>query len=367
MLVNLASALSAADCKSIVASFEDSRQRHLEVAEESARRGLRVETIPCDGRADWRAVRALRTLIYRHKVDVLHPHGYKSDLYAYAANLRGKTALMATSHNWPSRKISMRAYGWLDRRVLRKFDGIAVVSELVAKTLKGAGVPAERISVVANGIDIAQFQNASPRLRRELGWEQHKIVAFVGRLVPEKGGDVLLRSICSISPLYPEARFVFVGEGPARAEWERLATSLGIAGRVRFVGFRPDMPEVFSSIDLLVLPSLTEAMPMCLIEAMAAAKPVIATNVGAIPAVIEPGVNGLLVRAGDDTALSRAIARVLDNPGLGRRLGENGQARAVERHSASAMARNYIRLYERAIENRKLRTGVSQLWTLKGL
>ena len=109
MLVTLACNLSRLGCRCIVAVFRDSRYHHVEVGEQAQRRGLRVEIVPCKGRWDWKAVGRIRRLLVTYKVNVLHPHGYKSDLYAYAAAWPNRAALVATSHNWPSRLLIMRA------------------------------------------------------------------------------------------------------------------------------------------------------------------------------------------------------------------------------------------------------------------
>src|SRR5437660_12478871 len=128
-----------------------------------------------------------------------------------------------------------------------------------------------------------------------------------------------------------------------------MAARAGVAGNVVFTGVRDDMPGVHASFDILVLPSFDEAMPMCLLEGMAAAQPVIATRVGAVPELIIPGVTGYLLAPGDVNALSEAILRLLRDPNQARRLGEQGYDRAVRHFSSDEMARRYIRLYEEAL------------------
>ncbi|HEY1207438.1 MAG: glycosyltransferase family 4 protein [Bryobacteraceae bacterium] len=346
MLVALAQALSRVGWEPIVGVLADRRFAHTEVAEEAERLGLRTEVLPCGGRWDRQAVRRLRGLTIERGVDVVHAHGYKADFYAAAARWPRRTALVATCHNWPNRLPAMRAYAALDRLVLRTFDEVATASPVVAGTLKRWGVGA---TLVENGVDVERFRGAEPSLRQELGHGSGRVVGFVGRMVPAKGGAVLLEAAESVLAVFPDTTFVLAGEGPARSEWEALAARLGIAGNVVFAGVRRDMPGVYASFDVLALPSYEENMPMCLLEAMAAGTPAIATRVGAVPKLILPDETGVLIEPGDAPGLAAAILRLLRDPGEARRLGANGQAHAERGFSAAATARRYAALYERAL------------------
>lgn len=353
MLVALARNLSQLSCRCIVAVFCDSRFHHTEVGEHAQRQGLTVEIVPCNGKWDWSTVAEIRKLLVKHNVDLLHAHGYKSDFYAYLAAWPKRVALLATSHNWPSKLLTMRAYAALDRLVLRRFDKVIVVSGVVSDTLRRWGVAPDKISTIFNGVDIERFNGARPTLRSEIAPEDHSLVGFVGRLVPDKGGEFLLRAAAHVLAIHPKTTFVLVGEGPSRKEWETRATQLGIGHHVVFAGVRDDMPGVYASLDMVVLPSLIESMPMCLLEAMAAGKPVIATRVGAVPRLIIPEHTGLLVDPADVNGLATAIVRLLADPELARRLGENGRSNAAQHFSARAMAENYISVYEQVVASCK--------------
>lgn len=353
MLVALARNLSQLGCRCIVAVFCDSRFRHVEVGEQAQRQGLTVEIVPCKGRWDWKAVALIRTLVVKHNVDVLHPHGYKSDLYAYAAVWPNRVALVATSHNWPSELLTMRLYAALDRVALRGFDKVVVVSDAVADILRRWGVAPDKVSTIFNGVDIERFKEATPTLRHEIAPQDHSLVGFVGRLVPGKGGELLLRAAQKVLAVHRKTTFVLVGDGPSRRGWETLATELGIGQHVTFAGVRDDMPGVYASLDIVVLPSLIESMPMCLLEAMAAGKPVIATRVGAVPKLIIPEQTGLLFDSADVNGLATHILRLLEDPELACRLGQNGRAHASRHFSAEAMAKSYRGQYEKVLARRR--------------
>jgi glycosyltransferase involved in cell wall biosynthesis len=348
MMITLARGLRLSGCRCIVAAFRDSRSPHIEVVKAALDAGLEVEIIPCAGKFDWNVVRHLRNLIIRYRLDVMHPHGYKADFYAFAAAWRNRVALLATSHNWPSRRAHMRFYASLDRLVLRYFDRVVVVSDAVAKKLKRSGVSAQKLFTIYNGVDLERFEKAVPAFHLQ---DRGPIIGFVGRLVPDKGGAILLQAARPVLRSYPAVTLVFVGDGPCRAEWGELAKRLGIERQVLFIGAREDMPETYAALDIFVLPSLVESMPMCVLEAMAAGKAVIATRVGMIPDVIVDGANGLLVDSANIPDLSDAILALLGNPFLRRQLAKSAQECIAQRFSAEAMVRNYLTHYRQVLAN----------------
>lgn len=364
MLLALARTLPEFGCGSIVAVFRDARAHNGELEKRAAALGLQVETVACAGRWDWRAAGRVRELVRAQGVDVLHTHGYKADVYGYAAAWPNRVALVATCHNWPSRLLSMRAYAAIDRVVLRNFDRVATASGPVAESLSRWGLAAHKLKTIPNGVDMEPFRAAYGDLPTALPKDPgtQRLVGFVGRLVPDKGGALLLSAAQTVLSAYPEARFVFAGEGPARAEWEALAAKLGIGSKVFFAGRQENMPAFYASLDMVVLPSFTEAMPMCLLEALAAAKPVVATAVGAIPKVIVPGVTGLLCEPGDARALSASILRLLRDPDLARSLGANGRAHVTRHFAVDVVAQSYIGLYQEALHHQSHQPEVPAVW-----
>ncbi len=352
MLLSLAMQLARLGTRCVVGVFRNSQSPHTEIADEAQRQGLPVEVIPCCGKWDRKAISEIRLLLKKHSVDVVHTHGYKPDLYALAAIGRRRTALVATSHNWPSALLSMRMYAVLDRLALRMFDKVVVVSDKVGHILRGSGVDADKLAFIPNGVDLQRFANAAPKLRDELGLAHKPVVGFVGRLVSEKGGPVLIQAAKTVLATRPETRFVLVGDGPARQEWQNLAETLGIADNVIFTGARSDMPEVYASMDLVVLPSEIEAMPMCLLEAMAAGKTVIATSVGAVPRIVIPSKTGLLIEPKAADALASSMLHLLREKELSLQLANNGKAHVTQHFSAEAMASTYLGLYEEVLSER---------------
>lgn len=349
MLVSLARALARQGDTPIVGVFRDSRSPHVEVAEKARQQDLPVELIPCNGRWDTRAVESIRELLRRHRVDVLHSHGYKADLYGYFASRRHPCALVATCHNWPSRDLSMRFYAALDRLILRRFHRVAAVSAKVEGSLRRWGV--RKVVQLPNGVPVEQFRDAAPTLRHEIAAQHRRLIGFAGRLAPEKGGEVLLQAAQRVVEEKSGTLFVFAGEGPCAGAWGKLAVDLGLGENVTFLGRRDDMPGVYASLDLVVLPSFLEAMPICLLEALAAERPVIATPVGSIPDIIIPGQTGVLVEPGNPDALATAILASLNDPERSQRMAVQGRMHVEQFYSDEVMAASYCALYLQALED----------------
>ena len=347
MLLCLVKSLALLGHENVIGVFRNSHCPHTEVAEAARLKGLKVEIIPCDGKIDRRAVDVIRHCLQIHSIDLVHTHGYKANFYGYLA-ARGKgVPAVATYHlDWPDRGLALRLYHLFDRLVVRRFGKIAAVSEAVARSLRRSGVPSAKIVTIDNGIDLSPFAQARPILQEEISERPDALIGLVGRLTPQKGCEYFLRAAQRVLIDFPRTLFVLVGEGPDRRKLEELVRDLNIAERVIFAGHREDMPGVYASLDILVLPSINEGLPMTLIEAMAAARPVIATPVGAIPKLIIPEQTGLLVNPRDPVGLAAALGRLISNPDLRHRLGRDGQAWVMRRFSAEAMAQQYAEIYQ---------------------
>jgi glycosyltransferase involved in cell wall biosynthesis len=351
MLVNLCRALERRGCKITVGVFRNRHQPHLEVAERLKFEGLAVDEIPCSGRLDWSAVRRISRLIRSMQIDVVHSHGYKGDVYAYLGALCTSIPLVATAHNWTDKAQVPSAYNVLDRIVLRRFSAVVAVSQGVAQVLRESGIRQSKILRISNGIDVASFERACRSFETDGQVTQSPAVGMVSRLVKEKGCEYFLRAAADVLSRFPRARFLLVGEGPERANLEQLARELRlqIGENIDFCGYRDDMPNVYASFDICVLPSFAEGMPMTILEAMAAGKPVIATSVGEIPQLVTPGLDGLLVTPGKLHELSAAITRLLGDASLRRRMGENGLQKARKSFSSDSMARSYSAVYRQVL------------------
>jgi len=347
MLLNLCASQEQSGCQNSLLIFYNVHVPNVEFYERARRRGLSVRMVHCKGRADWRAVRQIEEYIQEDAVDLVHTHGYKADLYGYLAAWRCHKPVVATCHNWVGGTAALGIYNHLDRMVLKKFNALAAVSDAVAHRLLAFGVPAEKIKTIANGIDVAAFERAQslPLLKAE----GSMVVGVVARLDLQKGFEYLLRAARTLCKTFQGLQIVIAGEGPDRDKIEDMIQQYGLQSNVVLAGQQSNMPSVYAAMDIFVLPSLNEGLPMTVLEAMAASKPVIATRVGAIGSVIQDGKNGLLVAPKDPEGLQNAIAGLLSDPERRRRLGGQAHAWVSQNYTSEAMALKYRDMYEEVL------------------
>ncbi len=245
---------------------------------------------------------------------------------------------------------------WL---LARHVDRVVAVSNAVTGALIAGGIPVEKIDVIHNAINLERFNPFAidrDEVRRELGLGNNDIVVgTAGRLYPEKGGLELLYAIHGLIREYPSLKLMFVGEGPYRVTLEREAQRLSINDSVIFTGLRKDMERMYAAMDIFVLPSTCkEAFGMVLIEAMAMIKPVIATSVGGILEIITRETDGILIPAGDHAAIANAIARVINDNALSKRIALEGRRTVQYKFSEKAMGDGFEKVL-REIFNPSLR------------
>lgn len=346
MLLNLAQSQKSIGCDPCLLLFYNVHQPNVALYERARSRGISVRMLRCEGRADLRAIREIREYIRTDQVDLIHTHGYKADLYGYLAARREAKPIVATCHNWVGGTAALGIYNRLDRMALRKFNGVAAVSDAVAGQLREARIADSKIHTIANGIDIDKFCGAEPAWFGSSPDAKGKTIGIVARLDLQKGFEYLLQAVAGLTNSHPDLRLVIVGEGPDQGAIQSMADRLNLIPRIVFAGQRGDMANVYAGLDVFVLPSLNEGLPMTVLEAMAASRPVIASKVGAIPTVVRDGETGLLVDAKDVAGLRAALDRLLSDPALSSRLAAQGHAWVRRHFTSDAMAENYLRMYE---------------------
>jgi glycosyltransferase involved in cell wall biosynthesis len=265
-----------------------------------------------------------------------------------AARLAGVPGVLATQQLYPS-SLSRR------KRMRQKLVSIAVdryvaVSHAMARGLRHAVAFGDRVAVIHNAIDVAAFGGAaSTNLREALtGGAARPTVLTVARLNKQKGLEHLITAAARL----PDTLFFIAGEGPEREALELHARQLNVADRVTFLGHRSDVLELLAACDLFVLPSLFEGLPVSVLEAMAAGKPVVATAIGGTDEAMIHQETGLLVPPGDPGALVTAIRTLLSDPGLSQRVGAAGRQRVQQLFSVETMVGRITRLYEDVLGTR---------------
>jgi len=296
----------------------------------------------------------LGTYFRRAQVEVVHTHKYKDNVLAALAAIRHRVPyLVRTVHGAPEpfaglRAFKMNVYGVLDGIANRwAVDRLFAVS-FALRELLVERFGSDKVTCIHNGVDLARIRVTTDllSLRKELGLDPHDfVIGTMGRLHPVKGLEVFLRAARIIKDHGKRAKFIIAGDGPLRGQLQTLAHDCGLAPEALFLGHRSDGNNILGLMDLFVLSSLNEGIPLVLLEAMALTRPVVATAVGGIPEVVEHEISGLLVTAGNHDDLAKGCLRVLDDSTLAQRLGHAGRKRVEEAFSADVMAENVANVY----------------------
>jgi len=306
-------------------------------AEAARARNIPVQTVQVRGRVDLRALMQLRGACRTQRPDVIHSHGYKALVYSMLARPTG-TALVVTHHGDTGHDRLARFYEGLARALYARVDLVFSVSHATTDLLAEAGVHHAKLRTVPNPVSLP------PPARSDQGSGSPGALLFVGRLSREKGLHVLLRALASDG--IPEGlRLDVAGDGPCAGEWKALCTSLGLDGRVRWLGMRSDIPDLLAESEAMVLPSLREGLPLAVLEATSCEIPVIASRVGGVPEAVWEGENAILVEPGDIETWARALRSLPEQSQMlregARRRGSEVRARHAPERWALLMMEHY--------------------------
>jgi glycosyltransferase involved in cell wall biosynthesis len=312
--------------------------------------------------ADLPAALRLRKLITDLRPDILHTHTAKAGAVGrIAAAIAGRARPRVIVHTFHGHVLrgyfsapKTALFGQLERNLARMSDALIAVSPQVRDDLVKLGVaPAEKITVVRLGLDLEARTRSSPadraELRDRLGLAADRfLVGWLGRMTEIKRTDLLLRAFARLRETH-QADLLLVGDGPLRRELEALAGDLGISDSCHFIGYRDDVGPVFAAVDAVALTSANEGTPVTLIEALAAGRPVVSTDVGGVRDVVGPE-TGFLVPAGDFAAVAESLRRLADDPALRQTLGNAGRASVLERYSVPRLVDDVDLLYRTLLE-----------------
>jgi glycosyltransferase involved in cell wall biosynthesis len=310
------------------------------MAKELAMFGVKSVAIALPSPLNWmRFIAQLAGILKREHIDLVHCHSVIGSLCAISASrLVGSRPIVETCHGrefWREGK-SIKGSFWVDRQASRFVDRFIAVSEATAQFLRESkGISGDKIVVIRNGRDLTSLLPPNTlqiaKARAELGVGDEGTVLLLGRLAKEKGHALLLDALKALGSRHPALTAMFAGVGPLETQLKAMCAAAGLADRVRFLGYRRDLQRLLAAADLVVMPSISEGLPLAAIEALAAARPIVASDTGGVPEVVVDGETGLLIPTGDAGALAQAMHRLLVDPGLALRLGTNGR-RFVERH-----------------------------------
>jgi glycosyltransferase involved in cell wall biosynthesis len=294
-------------------------------------------------------LRLWRLLVAR-RIDIVYTHGGAGDLWGRIAGLLARVPILIRhSHinQLPASRIHRVLHLWLAGRTNHV---IAIGEGNRTALMRDEAVPPDRITVVTNTVDVARFQAAqeTQQLRTELGLgADARIVTIIGRLTDQKGHRFFLETARLVHADDPAARFLIVGTGPLAGELRHQAAALGLGDIVHFLGARRDIPEILASTDVFVISSLFEGLPLVLLEAMAAGKAIVTTDIDGCRELIEDGVRGLRTPPRAPREQAAAIRRLLRDPALRNELGRSARDYVLAHCSVDAMVRDVERVLDR--------------------
>lgn len=315
--------------------------------------GITILPLPLRGTLspgkDYRSFKLLAGFMRSQGIELVHSHGAKAALVARpAALVAGVPVSIYTVHN----SVTSEKYpAWKNGLVTTiehilswPTDCIVTVSNALRNEIMARGkINHSKIKVIHNGISLSNL-HSTPGTQWNLP-PCRSVVGTVARMAPQKGLTILVQAAKQLLSVYPDIHFILAGDGPLKTSLIQQVRSLAIENNFTFTGTVKNISTVYAAIDIFVLPSLTEGLPLSILEAMAFSLPVVASAVGGIPEVIEHGVSGLLVAPGNATELANGIAQMLDNPTKAREMGEKAYHRVSHCFNASKMVEQTANLY----------------------
>ena len=281
-------------------------------------------------------------LLRRTRIEVAQSFDFYTNLMLIpAARLAGVPVVIASQRQLGDLLTPMQRR--IQNLVFRLADCVVCNSFAAADQLAREGVPNAKLAVISNGLPPEAFQVALPALPSEPGVTRIGMIARMNERA--KNHALFLRAAASVASRFPLAEFVLVGDGPFRKEWEELARQLDIGPRTRFLGDRHDITSVLAALDVIVSPSRSESLSNAILEAMAAGRPVVATQVGGNPELVRNRETGLLVAPEDEGALANALETVLASPDLAREWGENARRIAQANFTLDYARERFQQLY----------------------
>ncbi len=304
----------------------------------------------------------LSKIIRSKSIHLVHSQGPRADFYARIASRIANVPVINTVavvvDNYDVMFLKKILYILCDRLTQRFVNKFIVVSQSLQEFLiKEHGIAPDKVTKIYNGIELDQYKpnlGPSDKFRKEfLARKDELVVGSVGRITYEKGHEFLLKSVPKVLESFPRTKFVLVGDGQLKLKLESLARELEISQTCMFLGFRDDIPQVLSSFDVFVLPSIMEGHPIAILEAMAMAKPIVASDINGIREQIENRRTGLLVPPGDPQALAKAINQMLKDRNKARKMGIEARKRVDEMYDIKRQVALHEEVYKEIREGEK--------------
>lgn len=338
----------------LLIAFETPHGEEKSFVEAARRAGMDLEFVPWHrGKPLWRTARATARLVRKHDIAVLHCFNYYADLVGVLVKWMTGVKIVTTMWMWGNLGWKRAILQAVERLALYFFDQVTAQSEDARRDTVQPFLPAGKIQLLICGYSEAPvILSPAERARRrmEMGVDPNDVVLIhVARFWPEKAHDVLIEGLDRIRRQRDNVKLLLAGVGPLQEDIRALVTSRGLDPWVRFLGFRPDLPEVHATADIQVHPSRREGLPLAVCSGMAAGMPIVASNVGGISEVILPEKTGLLVEPENAEQFALTVIRLIDDPALRQRLGSQARTFLREEYSLEIATARLEKLYEEVL------------------
>jgi glycosyltransferase involved in cell wall biosynthesis len=336
--------------RSTLVNLVDVEEEKSAVVQAAEQRGLDAFDFVTGGKFNPFAATRLANWAREQQLDIIHGHGFKSDLLGLLTATLAGCRVMTTPHGWSLGKDrKLQFYEKLDRFSFRYMNMVCPLSPDLADGLTGS-VDHSRLRLIFNGVDIDEIQEAESVQR---SYPESYTIGYIGQLIERKDMPTLISALHILAKERDNIRLIVLGDGAKRVELREESERLGISGRVDFLGFRPDAAAWLKTFDLFILPSRLEGIPRCIMEAMAATVPVVVTDIPGNRNLVSHKDTGLLYSVGDSRQLAECIAFMMDHPAEAQEMAIRGKRKVEEEYSSRKMAREYAEIYQELVEHRK--------------
>lgn len=331
-----------------VGAIKDSPYQQVEICQEAMEIGIKTKIFEGFGKINFHAVKLVRQFIQDNRIDILHTHGYKTDLLGVLATIATSCRLVSTPHGWTKKPdFKLFCYEIINRLFFLFCDAVVPLSQAMIEPLRYIPGLTRKLFLIQNGVDIIEIESIDTVHEEMKHWKEEGafIAGYIGRLIYGKGIETLLSSLAMSG--MEDWRLAIIGDGEQGEEFKVLTKSLGISDRVIFFGFRSDRLNFLKGFDVFVLPSESEGIPRCLMEAMAARVPVVASDIPGCRYLVDHRRTGLLFQTNNASELAQALIYLVAEPHLAHSLVNAAYDHVNTYYSASRMAKEYVQLYER--------------------
>jgi glycosyltransferase involved in cell wall biosynthesis len=354
VIFNICKAIPSYGYNPIIGTIETDENNLSEFAKVAAKKDLEISIFTTKNKFSPGVILKLLRLVKEKQIKLIHTHYSKATIQGFFASKIARIPLIETNHLFPPMPLSdrkLQRHAKIGAFFLRYADKTIAVSHKIKQSLIDCKVPENKINVIENGIDIgaclAMKSNARLSARKELGIRQDQfVIGGVGRLTEQKGFEYLIKAGVQVCSKHPNIRFIIAGDGPLKEQFNKSIGQLKLEDSFYLLGFRKDILRIISAMDIFVMPSIDEGLPMAMLEAMAIGVPVIVTAVGEIPRVIKSDENGILIKPKDSKELAEKIIFLIENETKREKMTDTALKTVRSKYSNDQMSKSYAHTYD---------------------